>query len=322
MAKRIVLRGACALVGTDFDFSPAALDVNIEDGRVRAIEPAGTQTADEVIDLRERLLVPGLINGHFHSHEHFHKGRVENRPLELWMHHVRAGLAVELTPRQTYLRTMIGAIEALRSGTTLVVDDLIPGPRINRANFEAAFAAYEDIGIRATIGPSLFNRRTVENFPFTEECFPSELLRELHQQQIPAEADLLALYGELARKRHPRSARVSIVMSVSAPQRCTEDFMRTCRRFADEHDLPIITHVQETRLQVVTGQMFYGMPMVEYLDRIGFLRPNTTLIHAVWLNPREIAALARTGATAQHNPWSISPWAPACSRCANCCRPA
>jgi guanine deaminase len=44
--------------------------------------------------------------------------------------------------------------------------------------------------------------------------------------------------------------------------------------------------------------------MVEYLDRIGFLRPATTLIHTVWLNPREIAALARSGATAQHNPWS------------------
>ena len=87
MPKRIVLRGACALVGTDFDFSPAALDVNIEDGRIRSIGPAGTQAADEVIDLRGRLLVPGLINGHFHSHEHFHKGRVENRPLELWMHH-------------------------------------------------------------------------------------------------------------------------------------------------------------------------------------------------------------------------------------------
>jgi 5-methylthioadenosine/S-adenosylhomocysteine deaminase len=50
--------------------------------------------------------------------------------------------------------------------------------------------------------------------------------------------------------------------------------------------------------------MFYGMPMVEYLNKIGFLKPATSLIHAVWLNPREIEALARSGATAQHNPWS------------------
>jgi len=76
------------------------------------------------------------------------------------------------------------------------------------------------------------------------------------------------------------------------------------RALADELALPVITHVQETRLQVVTGQLMYGVPMVEYLDRIGFLKPATSLIHAVWLNPREIEALARTGATAQHNPWS------------------
>jgi guanine deaminase len=304
MPKRTVLRGARALVGSELDVTPEAIDLLLEDDRIRAIEPAGTQSSDEVIELPGRLLVPGLINGHFHSHEHFHKGRVENRPLELWMHHVRAGLSVELTPQQTYLRTMIGAIEALRSGTTLVVDDLLPGSRINRACLEAAFQAYEDIGIRALVGPSLYNRRTVENFPFIEECFPATLLHDLRAQQIPPERELFELYGELARKRHPKSSRVAVVVSVSAPQRCSENFMRTCRRFADEHDLPVITHVQETRLQVVSGQLFYGSPMVEYLDRIGFLRPNTTLIHAVWLNPREIAALARTGATAQHNPWS------------------
>ena len=122
----MVLRGAYALLGRNFDFAPTQVNLVVEDGRIRSIAPTPAETGDEVVDMRGRLLVPGLINGHFHSHEHFHKGRVENLPLELWMHHVRAGLTVPLTPRQVYLRTMIGAIEALRSGTTTVVDDLIP----------------------------------------------------------------------------------------------------------------------------------------------------------------------------------------------------
>ena len=74
------------------------------------------------------------------------------------------------------------------------------------------------------------------------------------------------------------------------------------RHLADDFDLPIIIHVHETRLQVVTGHMFYGATMVEYLHRIGFLRPGVSLIHAVWLTPRDIEILAETGATAQHNP--------------------
>jgi guanine deaminase len=71
---------------------------------------------------------------------------------------------------------------------------------------------------------------------------------------------------------------------------------------ADDLDLPVIMHVQETRMQVVTGQLWYGSTMIEYLDRIGFMKPSTAFIHAVWLNPREVDILARTGVTVQHNP--------------------
>jgi 5-methylthioadenosine/S-adenosylhomocysteine deaminase len=63
-------------------------------------------------------------------------------------------------------------------------------------------------------------------------------------------------------------------------------------------------HVQETRMQIVTGQLWYGSTMVEYLHRLGFLKPKTQIIHGVWLTPREIALLAQTGASVQYNPSS------------------
>src|SRR5262245_28270460 len=133
MTGRIVLRGARALLGEALAFAAAPLDVVIEGDRIASIGPEGSAgPAGEVVDLHGRLLVPGLINGHLHSHEHFLKGRTENLPLEVWMHHGRSGLAVPLTPRQTYLRTLVGAIEALRSGTTTVVDDLALGARVDR----------------------------------------------------------------------------------------------------------------------------------------------------------------------------------------------
>ena len=73
---------------------------------------------------------------------------------------------------------------------------------------------------------------------------------------------------------------------------------------ADEFDLPVMSHVQETRMQVVTGQLWYGSTMIEYLDRIGFMKPKTAFIHGVWINPREVEILARTGVSVQHNPGS------------------
>ncbi len=304
MNPPLILRGACALLGEEFAFDAKPLDLLVEDGRIRTIAPAGSLAGAKTIDLAGRLLAPGLINGHFHSHEHFQKGRIENLPLELWMHYVRTPIPVVLNPRQTYLRTLIGAIEALRTGTTLVLDDLALGAAINRENLDAVFQAYEDIGIRALVGFAMMNRPIVDNFPFAGEAFSAEMLRQMRQLKPPSEAEFLSLCAELAKTRHPRANRVGLVVSASAPQRCSDEFLMTCRRFADEHDLSMVTHVQETRMQVVTGGLFYGKPIVEYLADIGFLSPRTSLIHAVWLNPREIAALARSGATAQHNPWS------------------
>ena len=304
MNPSLILRGACALLGEDFAFDGKPLDLLVENGRIAKIAPAGRLSGAETVDLSGRLLAPGLVNGHFHSHEHFQKGRIENLPLELWMHYVRTPIPVVLNQRQTYLRTLIGAIEALRSGTTLVLDDLALGASINRENLDAVFQAYEDIGIRALVGFAMMNRPIVDNFPFAEEAFPAAMFQQMRQLKPPSEGEFLGLCTELARSRHPKSRRVGLVVSASAPQRCSDEFLMTCRRFADEHDLSMVTHVQETRMQVVTGGLFYGKPIVEHLADIGFLSPRTSLIHAVWLNPREIGALAKSGATAQHNPWS------------------
>lgn len=300
-----VVRGAYALQGARFAFERRPLDVLVEDGRIAAIEPAGAiRSAEQVVELPHRLLVPGLVNCHFHSHEHFQRGRTENLPLELWQHYVRTPVPVSLTPRQVYLRTLIGAIESLRTGATCTMDDLAVGGAIDRGQIDAVLQAYQDLGIRALVGFAMMDRPLVDSFPYAQALVPADLLAQMRAARRPAPHEYLGLVTELARSRHPRTNRVGVAVTPSAPQRCTDDFLRACRRLADELDLPLLTHVQETRLQVVTGLQFYGVPIVEHLARIGFLGPRTSLIHAAWLNPREIRALADSGATAQHNPWS------------------
>ena len=303
--QRTLLRHARVLLGDALTPSDQPQDILVEGDRIAAIAPAGTlHDADKVIDLSDRLLVPGLINGHQHSHEHFQRGRTENLPLELWMHLVRTRIPVPLTPRQVYLRTMIGAIESLRTGCTTLVDDMALGSTIDRERIAASMQAYADVGIRSLTGFAMMDKPIIDNFPFVDDFFPKDLAAELRAAPPPAGDSQLSLVRELTREHHPQSNRVGVLVSASAPQRCNEPFLRSVRALADDLALPLITHVQETRMQVVTGQILYGSPIVEYLDRIGFLKPATSLIHAVWLNPREIEALARSGATAQHNPWS------------------
>ena len=302
---RMVLTNALALLGPTAERSPTPLDIVIEGRHIAAIRPAGTEPPDgDTVDCRNRLVTPGLINGHQHSHEYYYKGRTDNLPLELWMNHVRPLKPIPLTSRQVYLRSMAVAIESIRSGTTTLCDDMNVSPVLQLDHVDAAFQAYEDSGLRCLVGITLFDRPFFRAVPFVEEEFPPELLRAYDGAGHTPPAEMLAFAAELARRRHPRDHRVGFMATPSAPQRCTPDFLTAVRDMASRHDLPLMIHAQETRLQVVTGQLWHGKTMIEYLDELGFLAAKTQLIHAVWLTPREIGILARTGTSVQHNPTS------------------
>jgi 5-methylthioadenosine/S-adenosylhomocysteine deaminase len=135
-------------------------DIFIDDGRIAAIG-AGLAQSEAVarrnprlIDATKRIVIPGFINAHTHSNESFCQGFWDALPLEVWILHAYPPFALTPLPERThYLRTMLLAIESVRSGITTVQDDLI-----NRLGETAAFdgsaAAYRDIGLRAAITTS------------------------------------------------------------------------------------------------------------------------------------------------------------------------
>lgn len=279
-------------------------DILVTAGRIERIGPVGTLAAHTVVDVSGTLAAPGLINGHLHSWDYFIKGRAENLPLEIVMAHLRPLVPLPLAHRHVYLRTMMTAIETLRSGSTTVVDDLSLGQRLQRSDVDAALDAYEDSGLRAYVGFSMIDKPVVESWPFIGECFDAQTLEALRALPRPDGQALLDLVRSLAGERHPSRSRVGVIVAPSAPQRCSDDFLRACRALADELDLPVIVHVLETRLQAVTADLFYGRSMVEHLDALGFLKAKTSLVHGVWLTDRDRDLIARAGASVQYNPWS------------------
>ena len=285
---------------------PQRVDLVLSGDSIARVAPAGSASpgAATVIDGTQLLATAGLVNCHLHSHEHFQKGRYDNVPLEHWSFYVRPPGGFPYNPRQIYLRTLVGAIEALRSGTTTVVDDLNIAPQLDPEHLAAVHQAYQDVGLRALVGISMIDKPFFQALPFAEEEFPAELRERIAGFPRAAPEDFLRLCRRLARERHPREKRVGFIVAPSAPQRCTEGFLREARRLADEFDLPTIIHVQETRLQVVTGLVQHGKTLVRYLADVGFLKPKTSLVHAVWLDDAEIRLLAESGASVQHNPWS------------------
>jgi 5-methylthioadenosine/S-adenosylhomocysteine deaminase len=256
------------------------------------------------MDLGGKLVLPGLVNCHLHSHEHIQKARFDNLPMELWQHYVRPPSGIALGPEQVYLRTMIGILEMLRTGTTAAVDDVNHFPAYDAAEIEAVFRAYEDAGMRACVSVSMLDRRLIEGIPYVGETLPPALLHRIGAVPTPDRARLLELAGHWAARRSDKAARVRFLIAPSAPSRCSDAFLTALMEVAERHDLPYFTHVAETRIQIVTGDAFYGESLVAHLDRLGLLRPRLAAFHCVWVGDEDIARLARGGVTLVHSPVS------------------
>ena len=267
--------------------------------------PGGPEPGERVLDGRGRLALPGLVNAHIHSHEHIHRGRFDNLPMEIWQHYIRPPAGIRLGARGAYLRTMIGILELLRTGTTCAVDDVNHYPGLEPEEIEAVFRAYEDAGLRAVVSVSMIDRRIVDGIPWVEETFPPALRAELARIPAPDRGELLEVATEWAGRRSGPDARVRFLVAPSAPTRCTDRFLVELADLAERFELPLFTHVSETRIQIPSARAFYGKrSLVEHLDDLGLLSPRLALYHGVWLDAKDIARLGEAGVSVVHSPLS------------------
>lgn len=281
-------------------------DIAIRDGVIEAVEAGiAVEVGDDVRDYSGHLAAPGLANCHTHSNENWFRGRFDNLPLEPWMIYSYPTLyGPAPTERDVYLRTLVGAMEAARTGTTCIVDFIYEFTGFTEARLGAMVAAYRDVGIRAQICLAIADRPYSQTVILNDELFPESVRAQLESEPPMGSSESLDLVREMVAKFHDPDNGIYIGLGPSGPQRCTDEMLRGSADLADELDLQIHTHVLETKMQLRSGTELYGKSIVEHLGDIGFLSPRTHLVHGVWLSNNDIDILAATGATVVHNPIS------------------
>ncbi|MBE9125560.1 MULTISPECIES: amidohydrolase [unclassified Coleofasciculus] len=242
-----------------------------------------------------KLLLPGFVNAHTHSSEMWQRGIIPPLPLELWIAELYDFTPLE--PEQVYLSALGTAVETLLSGGTSVVDHLvlIPGQEIETV--AAAVRAYQEIGIRAFVGPLIQDESLSEGIP------DGNAKRE-HENYIRSTEETLALMREVVEKFHKPEAGVNILVAPTGIQLCSDALFEGCIELSDRYNLCRHAHLLETKAQKLLAKEKYGYSAVEYLKRIGYLSDRTSLAHCVWLDDADIAILAETRATVVHNPLS------------------
>ncbi len=283
----------------------ASADVFIQDGVISAIgESLDPRPEARVIHGQGKLLMPGLINGHFHSPGNFNKGALDNMPLELFMlYEVPPFDCPPVSPRLNYIRTLLGAAEMLKSGVTAVHDDPFYVPSISVDLIDAAMQAYADAGIRATVSINMPNVIEYEKYPFLYDLLP-EHFRERMRNPLPLPtSDLLALYRDfIARWHRTNGGLLRASVSCSAPQRVKPDYLQGLSELSAEFDIPYNMHILETRLQRVLGDRLFGKSLVKYVQEHDVLTERALIIHAIWVDTEDMDLLAASGCSVAHNP--------------------
>lgn len=278
-------------------------DILVQGDRITAVATGLEADEAEVMDGRRRLVIPGLVNSHFHSNQNFLRGRYPGRPLEsLMLYAYPFDPALAPSPELVYLRTLIVAIEALRNGVTCLLDDCIELPSQDHEQLAAVFRAYEDAGIRANCSGHMINKPFMDTLPYARRFLSDELLDLFGTAPPPTSAHYLEFATEAVRRFHDTAGRLRYVIAPSGPQRCTDDLLAAAAEFADRHDTAYHMHVLETKVQMVTGQELYGTSLVAHLHEIEALSPRLTMAHAIWITDQDIELMAAAGCSVAHNP--------------------
>lgn len=280
-------------------------DIVIKGDTITAVKPdidPEYYDVEKIIDGNNKLIVPGFVNAHLHSHDRFDKGRFGTLPLEIWMSLYNPPNGNRnLTPDECYLRTTLNCLDLIKSGTTMVIDDVVHGFPLNRDNIDAVFQAYEDSGLRALVSITYGDKPFPKTIPYLDELLPDNIKLTIANSPSANPQQILDLWTEYGKQKR---GRVGFFLSPYGPQRCTDEFMVKTWNLSKELDLTVFLHVLETKVQQVTGRLFYHKSIIEHMKSIGILTPNTNLIHMVWATDTDIKLVADSGASIVHNPIS------------------
>lgn len=261
--------------------------VRLRDGVITALD-AGKPTADDdaqEIDGEGCVLMPGFVNAHTHLYQVLLRAVWEDLELIPWLKRIY-GCARVLQPEHFYAGSLLGCVEAIRSGVTTLCEHnfLNPSP-------ECAFEtirAIQESGVRA-----VFARTIMDTGEIVPEC-----TREKPEQAFRRVEEILA--------RHERSDRLQFMTGPNTPPiNTTAGLLKEIRRFADDKALGLSAHVAESHSVVECVRREHGKNgVVELLHEFGILGSNSIFAHSVHISKDEIALLKQTGTSVSHNPVS------------------
>ncbi|RWR86980.1 Amidohydrolase 1 [Cinnamomum micranthum f. kanehirae] len=287
--KKIVLLHNAMIVTVDQDkrvFRNGAIVVEGDKiaavGQSREILHDFSASADEILDLQARVLLPGFINTHVHTSQQLGRGIADDVDLMTWLHERIWPYEANMTEEDSFISTLLCGIELIHSGVTCFAE-------AGGQHVSGMARAVKLLGIRACLTQSTMD--SGEGLPekwgihSTDYCIQSQ--------------------KELYKKHHDTAeGRIRVWLGLRQIMNATDRLLLETRDLANELKTGIHMHVAEipyeNQLVVNTREVDHGT--VTYLEKIGLLQNNLLAAHSVWVNDSEIGFLSKAGVKVSHCP--------------------
>lgn len=239
------------------------------------------------LDMRGKIIFPGLINTHNHMFQTLTKGLGDDRVLADWLKDMTFPAASYLDEESVYWAAVCACLEGFHSGTTTVLDYMYPHPKPGLS--DPIIKAFLDTGVRGLFGRGMMD---------TGKQFGSDprILQDRDAALADAER-LLQKYGG-------RDERVSIWLAPAALWSNTEPMLKGLAELQRRYGARLTVHISETPFDRQATETLHGHNELRVLEDLGLLNNKLLMVHSVWLTDQDISQAAAAGAAISHNPVS------------------
>ena len=289
----LLIRNATLLVTMDAQRREiAGGGVFVLDNVIEAVGPSGElpATADEVIDARDQIVIPGLVNTHHHMFQTLTRAMVQDEELFGWLRGLYPVWA-KLTPEMIRVSTQTAMAELLLSGCTTSSDHLYLYP--NGITLDDSIEGAQAIGMR------FHAARGAMSVGESKGGLPPDAI-------VEDEAAILKETQRLIERWHDpgRFAMQRIVVAPCSPFSVSRELMRDSALLARQHRVSLHTHLAENDNDIAYTREKFGCTPAEYVEQLGWTGPDVWCAHCVKLDARGIALFARSGTGVAHCPCS------------------
>ena len=230
------------------------LDVVFEDDTIVFVGKEYTETVDKVIDGKNKILMPGLINCHTHLGMSLFRGTNDNYPLSTWLSDYIWPIEDNMTDDDLYITTLVSCLEMIKTGTTCFNDMYFGWKGVLKAVKEAKVRGLFG---RCLVGTMETGKNRIDEF------------KEMYQEE------------------NGKSDLIGFTIAPHGLYTCDSEYINECSKLADKYNLPIHMHLAENRQELIDIKNMHHKEWIDVLKDSNFLNKKLILAHCTYLSHLE-----------------------------------